>query len=128
VAYIYMRAASFRMTSDKIAELTREVFTSELYLRAPEYAKGYVHGFHEAKRDELYHGRIRWMLWLDGHLVTSKQVDERTKAEVGLAGHTGYRSPWARIDSDRSRHVWTDEKGNLLPDHPFDLRFIGEPF
>lgn len=35
-----------------------------------------------------------------------------------------YRSPWARINGDLSRHVWKDAQGSPLRDKPFDRRFI----
>ena len=38
-----------------------------------------------------------------------------------------YKSPWSRIDGDKSRHVWIDEKGNPMLNRPYDRKWREVP-
>jgi hypothetical protein len=130
---LYSRAYWYCSTHEQIVESEqRKLWHSKEWARVPSYVHSYVEGYVAAKREELYRHHLYWMVWLDGKLVTSKEVDERTKEEHKLildrcnadcqdyAEPAGYRSPWSRIDSEQSRHVWVDNAGNPLPDKPFD--------
>jgi hypothetical protein len=71
-----------------------------------------------------------WVLSVDGKLMTSKQVDELTRTENDANRATPntfptkeYRSPWSRVDSEKSQHVWIGKDGAPMYDKPFSRRF-----
>lgn len=119
---IYETARHFHLTHDEIAKRVKEkILDSEDLARLPAWERGYINGYHECLRKSLYR-EIMWLLWCDNSLLTRSQVDALTEQEkaTGLDKEPGYRTPWARINSDLSRHVWVDSKGEPLRDKPFD--------
>ena len=122
---IYSRAVSYKSPHETTSELlSSEVWRSPELKKAPSYVRSYLQGMNDCKFDEIYRHHLAWMLSLDGKLMTRKQVDEQAalEKEMALDRNPSYRSPWQRIDSDSSRHVWLDSKGNPLPDKPYDAR------
>ena len=76
-------------------------------------------------RDNLYRDHLLWVLSVDGKLMTSEEVDQKTIEEKGtkMSEEEFYRSPWSRINGDLCRHVWTYKDGQPMYDKPFDRRF-----
>lgn len=165
-AAIHSQAISFKMASEDISREVRErLYNSSEWKRAPRWVHSYVEGYMQARRENIYRHHMMWMLWLDGRLLTSKEVgvitelENRTqfqdlvekceesvrlyKKHGGSCRHpptweefnsnvskffpSTYKSPWSRIDGDKSRHVWTDEQGNPLPDRPYDRKWREVP-
>lgn len=131
VGDIFLRAECCHMTSEKISERMREeVYESVEWRKTPEWVHAHVNGYYEAKRNELYRYHIGWVMWLDGELLTSKAIDALTLQENNAQRATPhtfpkeYKSPWSRIDSEKSRHVWIDREGNLLLNRPFDEKWV----
>jgi hypothetical protein len=129
---IYGRAVHFKLTHDEISDEVCKVLSWVESKKCPYHVRAFLLGYWQARRDEMYRHHITWLLGLDGELLTSKEVDARTEEEkrLGYASpdtnwdHCNYRSPWSRIDGDKSRHVWMDKPGGVpLRDKPFDLRF-----
>ncbi len=110
----------------------------------PAYVRGYLQAIVDTKRDEIYQRDMVWLLSCDGELLTSKEVDEKTRLEwkeqerkfsfrEGAPERewmpADYKSPWSRINSDLSRHCWmsypnprTGER-TILRDKPYDAKF-----
>lgn len=128
VADIYSAAIIFKSTHDDILNnLTKRVYKTVEWKKAPSYVQSYVLGYLEARRSEINRYHLAWVLSCDGKLMTNKEVDELTAAERGIGYedvvvHDG-PTPWGRIDNDLSRHVWTDAHGNPMLDKPFDRKF-----
>ena len=112
----------FYWTHDAITEeLKKRIFSTPMWDKVSAEVRGYVNGYWWALREELYRNRIVWALSLDGKLMSSQDVRDVCKAEDA----TGFQSDaWSRIDSNLSRHVWTDKQGKPLYDKPYDARFL----
>lgn len=118
---IISAAIDFKSTNETITEnICKDIFESEEWKRLPEYRRAYVRGYYAALREEIYRHHIVWMLSCDGNLMLSKEVDALTKAE---GFDRNKPTPWSRIDSNLSRHVWKDANGLPLKDKSFDARF-----
>lgn len=124
----YGQARHFQFTHDEIVELVRDKVKNDQFARLPAYWQGYIEGMYECQRDRLFRECLMWMLSCDGRLMTSKEVDALTELEVQAKLHLDpeYRSPWSRIDSGLSRHVWVDKEGNPLREKPFERKFKKE--
>ena len=118
---VYARARHFRMTHDELSEGLREsVYEPAQRLGAAERA--YIDGYAEAKRAEVWRSQVMWMLSVDGRLMTSKEVDALTREEATRFDprDPAYKSPWSRVDNNKSCHVWVDMRtGEPLRDKPF---------
>lgn len=118
-------AVHFQLTYEQIgARLQEFVYNTPEWERLPIARRSYILGYCQAKRDDLYRHHFTWVLSCDGKLMTSKEVDALTAAEKAAGKDTSpdYRSPWSRIDSDQSRHVWVKD-GKPLLDKSIDARF-----
>lgn len=124
-ADIMSRAYSFKLTHEEISESVVQLRQSREWKRAPHWVKSYIEGYLHARRDEIYRHHMAWMLSLNGKLVSSKMVDTTTKDEVELGIHKniGYQTPWARVDGEKSRHVWKDADGQPMLDKPYDQKW-----
>lgn len=122
---IFSRAISFKLSHEEIQTYVMELQSTKEWKRSPTWVKEYVRGYMDARRDDIYRYHMVWMLWLDNKLVTKVGVDTATKdeQELGLTHCTSYRSPWQRVDGDRSRHVWKDAEGNPMMDKSYDAKW-----
>lgn len=113
---IYSNTLYLKKTHEYILErMKNEVWESPELKKCPTHVSAYVSGYCEAIRANMLKNEFTWMRCLDGRLVSSKEVDIITAQEQsdnGLSLSMGYKSPWQRIDSDHSCHVY---KGTLLP-------------
>jgi hypothetical protein len=164
IANIYSSARIFHSTHEQMLEsLNERVYNTKEWKKAPVRVSAYVNGYQAAKREEMWCS-FAWLMWLDGKLCTSKEIDaitEQEKTELysafvqmceesvkeyekqgGSCRHpptreefnrnpsrfmsSDYKSPWARIDNNKSRHVWTDKEGNPLRDMPVDGKWRNE--
>lgn len=128
LTHIISNAAHFKRPFDEISEKVHaEVFNQADFNRLPAYSKGYIKGIYDATKANLW-TKTAWVLSIDGKLLTSKDVEELYQQEKAIPGNNStnpeYRSPWARVDQDLSRHVWMDEKGNPLLDRPVLSRHL----
>jgi hypothetical protein len=128
VADIYEAAIVMYMTSEQISERVREVFADKTYDKAPTWVISYVQGYSAARKDAIYRYHLVWVMWLDGRLCTRGEVDQATEEELeaGEDRSPHYRSPWQRIESDKSRHVWKDKNDQPLYDMPYDGKWRNE--
>lgn len=132
---IYSCAKSFYLTHDEIAEkVVKEVFEHTSMKRATKATSSYIHGYCEAKRNEVYRYHVKWMMWvmsidgLSGELMSREEIDALTKREMSsLYLPKDYRSPISRVNSDKSRHVWMRD-GVGLKMKPYDIKWKGEPY
>lgn len=110
---------------DMTEEIKSMILDHTDFTRLTQYERGYFHGFWQAKRDALW-GKMWWLVSVDGELMTKIEVNALVAVEKdeGLDKEPEYRSPWHRVNSDLSRHVWPDDQGNPLRDKPFDRRFL----
>lgn len=124
ISYFLLNARTFYYTWEWITAQMTELMSSPDLQKAPVRVRSYLRGWYEARRDSLYQ-HTTWMLWCDGRLMTSKEVDQLTAKEKleGQDKSPTYVSPWQRIQSDKSRHVWLDTHGQPLPDKPIDARW-----
>lgn len=118
---IYGCAKSFKSTHEYILDrMTKEVWNSKEIKKAPKHVGAYVSGYREAISDSFWRNELVWMLSLDGKLVSSKEVSIITDEERCMGAKEGmfpfdktpYLSPYQRVDSDHSCHVY---KGTLIP-------------
>lgn len=128
IRLIYSEAIHFRLTRDDISDrIVSGVMNTPEWERVAKHIQQYVQGYWEAKRESLFQEHIIWALSVDGKLMLNKEVDLLTEEESlnpVLFLSPGYRSPWARVDSDMSRHVWKGMNGKPLFNKPFDRRFV----
>ena len=131
VADIYSTHVHFHTTYEDCSEALRvSVLSSAELALCPERVRAYIDGYCEAMRDQVWRRNVMWVLSCDGKLMTSKEVDELTRVEEAANSATPntfptkeYRSPWSRIDSDLSRHVWKSAEGLPMYDKPFTRKF-----
>jgi hypothetical protein len=123
ISDVYSTARFCYSTHDELLERRRiAVHETPAWKRSPAWVQMYVNGYEEALRGSMWHRDLAWMLWLDDKLVRSEDVDAVTVRECadGTAFAPGYRRPWSRIDSNKSRHVWRDiDSGIPRADKPF---------
>jgi hypothetical protein len=122
-------ARAYRMTHEAITDKwVKDIRDSQEWKRSPEWVKSYIEGYWTAQKDTIYRYHLVWLLWLDGGLTSRHVVDTLTEVEkaTGKDKEPNYRSPWARIDNDRSRHVWLDAQGNARADSPYDAKWKNE--
>lgn len=118
----YSLAWHFKSTWKELTDRNRAITQSPDVLRCPARVRSYLSGYEEARRADIYCNKLVWMLSCDNRLLTSKQVDALTAHEKaqGLDKAPDYKSPWSRIDTDRSVHVWKDTiTGEPLRDRPY---------
>lgn len=118
---IYNTARVFHHTHEAILEsMKRDVWDAPELARAPSWVRSMLHETQRCLGDENWR-LLTWMLSVDGALLTSKEVDALTAKEKaeGLDKAKDYRSPWSRVDSERSRHVWTGKDGSPIRDRPY---------
>lgn len=136
---IYNSAIMLKLTQEWIRDRVRERVTDTSdYRRLPLHYRYYVDGYHEARRGEIERIHLVWIKWVDGKLMTSDEVQALADEEdlefrvvrgvryrIGAPDVpvTDYRSPWARVDMAKSRHVWKDDTGNAMKDKPFEAKF-----
>jgi hypothetical protein len=151
VQSIYASAFAYKLTYIEISErLNSNVLQSGEYKRLPAWAKSHISGYCEAKREDTEKYHLVWLNSLDGEFYTKEMVDNLTTLEIDrlyrdlkskcdLSGPTfeefrqnisrfmpsDYKSPWMRVNSEFSRHVWKDAHGNILSDKPYDRKFVG---
>jgi len=119
---IYNLAKHFKWSHEEIMEQTAlKVYNAEHH-RLPAFERGQIYGYHQALRNQLWN-QMFWLLSVDGKLLTSKEVDALTALENEGPHQPDYRSPWSRVNSDLSRHVWADDQGQSLRDKSFDRKF-----
>lgn len=145
---IFSKAKHFKFTDDELRNaVINDVLHSHEGKLAPRYVLAYLHGVWDCLRDDVWYRHLAWMLYLDGKLMTNKEVDEVTRQEkeelhrdYAVANNieirsseresnyipADYKSPWSRIDSDKSRHVWLDENKKPMLDKPFQAKFRKE--
>lgn len=133
---IIFQGIHFKQTHDFISQrIIAGVLDTPEWRKAPGYVCSYLQGVSDTKRDEIYHYHLAWLLSVDGSLLTSKQVNALTRMEKEYgqslpdgsriySTDPGYKSPWSRVDSSLSRHVWKDANGNPLADKPYDAKFL----
>ena len=130
LSYIWLNAITFYYTWENIGKQVQEVMSSPDMMKAPAHVHAYLRGYWDAKRESIWNEHTMWMLWCesasppkgDGKLMTSREVDDLTKLEAVKT--PGYNSPWSRINSDLSRHVWLDRRTGLpLLDKSLDQKF-----
>lgn len=122
---------------DQYDRLNKEVFHTPEWKKVPQYVRSYIDGYIDCWRAQMYRDHIKWMLSLDGLLLTNTDIDAITRQEVRDGGmwesttrwiditSKDYRSPWSRIDGDKSRHVWLDKPGGLpLSRKPLDRKWV----
>lgn len=119
---IYSRAIFYNLTYESISDELAKVYNDPQLKLTPAYVKHHIFGYCEAKREEIYHHHVQWMLWLDGKLVTSEEVNSITKSEKPISSDRDYRTPWQRVDNEKSRHVWL-KNGVPQLDRPLDRKF-----
>lgn len=114
----------FHLTFDQIRDRLQErVWVPAQRLGAAEYQ--HLRGYSRYALKEVYQHLV-WVMSCDGKLMTREEVDALTKDESnGLvaASQPGYKSPWARIENDKSTFVWIGKDGKPLKDKPFSLEF-----
>ncbi len=118
----FSQAWACKSTWKDLTDRNRAIYQSPEVLKAPERVRSYLRGYEKARHDDIYRTKLIWLLWCDDRLLTSTEVDALTEYEKarGLPTLPNYKSPWSRIDSDKSRHVWKDTKtGKPLPDRPY---------
>ena len=123
-------AKHFCLTNEDIIEKYEHIMRSPAATRAPEWVRFYIRGVYDTLRDMLYQYNLVWVFCVDGKLMLPKEVDDLTarenaeiKERAGPVADT-YKSPLSRIDSYKSRHVWTDAKGAPRTDKPFQMRYM----
>lgn len=123
---IYCLAIQLKLTSEHISDqVCKMVFHSAEAKTITKSQLEYLHGYHEAKRHEIYQHCLIWMLHLDGELMTSHVVHALAQYEESTAfGRPNHISPWNRVNMDLCRHVWRDNKGNPILNKPFDAKFL----
>lgn len=135
----------FHTTAEYLSAQVGAVFGNPDLKRAPRYVSSYLRGVWDTKREDIQQHHLVWLLYCDGSLLTSEQVDELTLKEhtamwtafcttwrkiptlqefIAKLLPSDYKSPWSRINSELSRHVWKDAQGNPLVDKPYDSRFL----
>lgn len=118
----------FKLTHDDILEhLNARIFSRPEWKKVPAYVQAYINGWLRCKYDSIYLQHLIWMKSVDGNLLTTKEMyelcnKESIPFEVANSAE-GYKTPWARCDTDLCRHVWKDENGNPLVNKPYDRRF-----
>lgn len=115
-------ARSFHLTHDKILErLNERLYSHPQWNKVPEHVRSYVRGYMRAKHDDYYKYHLVWCMYIDGELLTSDEVKLKDRAEKARALHIdpNYKSPWARCENEKSRHVWKGQNGVALKDKPF---------
>ena len=117
---VFSRAIREHHTHEYIMEHVLIVLANK---KLPRHAKEYLQGICDTMRWTIYSHHLIWLKMLDGELRTTEEVEALTIRESVAAYTVGYRSPWARVDSDQSRHVWKDEHGQPLRDKPYDAKF-----
>lgn len=116
-------AISCKMTHSDICDRVRKDVMSEAARRgAPQHVISYIRGIYDTRMDDMYRYHIVWTMYVDGKLRTSQEVRAMCDREAKLkkSKSLDYKSPYARVDSDKSVHVWTDSKGTVLYDRPFN--------
>jgi hypothetical protein len=128
-------SVSFHSTIDTIIDnMCKMVWEDKDLKRCPEWVRSYLRGYYEAKWNEMWNKHFTWLLFLDGRLLTHNEVDDQTEKEKvnGFSYINGvkvltcdpnYKSPWSRIDGDKSRHVWKGKNGEPLRDKPIDQKW-----
>jgi hypothetical protein len=122
---IFSRAIMFKWSHEDIQEETIKLHASNEWKRSPGWVQSYLRGYIDARRDNIYRDNLMWVLSLDDKLVTSREVDTATKdeQELGITKCTSYRTPWQRVDGEKSRHVWKDSEGQPMLDKPYDAKW-----
>ncbi len=127
LADIISSGVSFHSTIDTITDNVRKMVWEDKDLkRCPERVRSYLRGYYDAKWDEMWNKHFVWLLWCDGQLMTNKEVDaltDKERREGANPRDPNYKSPWSRIDSDKSRHVWKGKDGEPLRDKPIDQKW-----
>jgi hypothetical protein len=128
IANAFSLAQHFKLTADATRDTIGAAIKHASSRGAPAWVIAYARGYWDARRDEQYLHHFAWVMWCDDKLMTRDEIDALTRIEheAGLDERHDYRSPWSRIDSDKSRHVWTDDEGNPLRDKPVDERWKEE--
>ena len=81
---VFSSAIAYKLTQDDISDRIRQdIRETGEYIRLPTWAKSHIDGYCEAKREEIYKYHLVWLMSLDGELVTSEMVDQRTAEEKG---------------------------------------------
>ena len=135
VSDIYSSHVHFHTTYEDVAEELRStVHNSQELALCPERVRAYIDGYCEALRNNIWNTKVMWVLSVDGKLMTSKQVDELTRtaraendanrATPNTFPTKEYRSPWSRVDVEKSQHVWIGKDGAPMYDKPFSHRFL----
>lgn len=137
ISSIFGSIITFRQTLNDLTESMRKsVWEVEEVKRCPETVRAYLHGYFDARWDNLWRYHFAWLLWCDDKLMTKEEVDQLTRQEdedlyrqfsltQGEKNYRpkDYRPPWSRIDSDKSRHVWKDRDGTPIPTFPVDAKW-----
>jgi hypothetical protein len=116
------RAIEKKLTLDEFSNNVHQRTTnSEDYPRMVGLDQSFVDGYYRARWNQLWREHAAWLMCCDNRLMTSKEIDALTDAELltEVSKEPDYKSPWARIDGNRSRHVWKDPNGTPLRDKPF---------
>lgn len=94
---IYSRARSYHSPHWKILEDLRALRTSKDYQKLTTYYLGQFAGIHDELRNNLYRYDLEWRLYLDGRLVTSKEIPD---------------GAWNRVKG--GEHVWSADPARLF--------------
>ena len=126
---IFSQGIRFQHTHEHMLKcIHSEILDTPEWKMVPERVRSYIEGYWKAKRDEVYQYHLVWVMSVDGKLMTNKEIiDALTEEEkmYEVTDKTGqYRSPWSRVNSNLSRHVWKDRDGKILLDKPYDARFL----
>lgn len=129
ISDIFGRTIAYKLTWDELHELLfREISESQSYKKAPAWVHSFLKGYMEARKEEIHRHHTAWLLWVDGQLMTRKDVDTIAAQESAplSSPDPNFKGVWSRIDNDKSRHVWKD--GNAVyRDKPFDRKWVEVP-
>ena len=119
---VYNSAILFHWSHKRLLEnLEQRLYSLPAWKKAPRYARAYVTGWMLCRADHIWEHQTVWVMSVDGQLLTGKEIDALTTKEKqeGLDCRVAYRSPWGRIESEKSCHVWRDAAGNPMRDKPY---------
>lgn len=119
-------ARSYSTLDDMLDQVSSRVYNTEEFKHCPNWVSTYLQGYKESKVDEVVDNSV-WLMMCDGELRTKNEIDALTKTEsesLNNQYNKNYKSPWSRVNGDKSRHCWIDRKtGQPLRDKPIDRKW-----
>lgn len=129
IARVFANARQQYITANEITNQLTYI-KNKFSISAPNCVKEYISGYTKAMWEQMYLRDIEWMFYLDGKLMSGKDVEKLAyeenckqwgkcvKNEQIFHHPPEYKSPWQRIDMTKCKYVWKGKEGHPMPHKP----------